>query len=975
MFSFCVNELGSGARLHVRAQRRRTLVTTSALAILISSLPGAYVANAQTAAPQAAQEPVASMDEIVVTGSRVVRDGYEAPTPLTVVGVDAIEKAGVPNIAQLMNQMPTFAGSQSPSGNVGTNTGTAGINSLSLRGMGPTRTLVLLDGQRTVGGSLAGSVDINTIPQQLVTRVDTVTGGASAAYGSDALAGVVNFVLDREFSGIKGEVSGSITDYGDNETWKVVLTGGTAFASGRGHIIMSGEVGAVAGVQDPSNRKWNQTNIGVMRNPSFTATNGLPELIVRDPINNMRSAPGGLITAGPLKGTAFGPGGRPYQFDYGVFNDGTNMFGSSMASSLSIHNTPDLGTKSDNQNIFVRVSYDLSDDVNVYFQSSWAHAFSYNVALSPLFSGNLTLRADNAFLPAEVAARAAALGVTSFGFGTTNADLDYRVPELWNHRVTNRNLVGISGTLDAFESTWNWEAVLGSGITRQSSRNERNIHLPNYNLALDAVRGPNGAVVCRSSLTDPNLTDPWGKKCSPYNPFGVGVNSQAGIDYILGLTQRNEHYIQNVAAAEMNGEPFENWAGPVSLALGVEHRAEKVDGSATRPTGGFLNGNYVEARGSYNVTEGFVETVIPLAKDADWATALDLNAGARATDYSTSGYVTTWKVGVTWSPIDDLRFRATRSRDIRAPNMQELFAGTNSSFQSSRQDPFNNNATVTINVLSQGNLNLKPEKADTTGLGVVLQPSFMPGFSASVDYWNIDTKGLIATIAGPLNLCFLGFTQFCNSFERVVQNGVALIIERTQPVNIASQVTRGIDFDVTYTFDLDTVVDDWSGNVRFNALATNYIKQQEDPVLTPVFDRVGWNQGSGSGDSGLPHWRWNASLTYSNDPITIALTARGFSDGVIDPRYIQCSTGCPVSTINNQTIDNNHVEGQYYLDTSIQYQVTDQVTAFLNIQNVMNWDPVTMARTSINAIHYTQTNVNLYDALGRTFRAGVRFRM
>jgi iron complex outermembrane receptor protein len=969
-----ISVFGTGAQNHAGVQKRRALVSTSALAILVSALPGLNAAHAQSAGAQAAQEP-ASIDEIVVTGSRVIRDGYEAPTPLTVVGVDAIEKAGVPNIAQLMNQMPTFAGSQSPSGNVGTNTGTAGINSLSLRGMGPTRTLVLLDGHRTVGGSLAGSVDINTLPQQLVTRVDTVTGGASAAYGSDALAGVVNFVLDREFVGIKGEVSGSITDYGDNETWKIVLTGGTAFANGRGHFIMSGEVGAIAGVQDPSNRDWNQTNIGVIRNPAYTATNGQPEQLVRDPVNNMRSAPGGLITTGPLKGIAFGQGGAPYQFDYGVFNDGTNMFGSSMASALSIHNTPDLGTKSNNQNIFLRASYDLSDDINVYFQSSWAHAFSYNVALSPLFSGNLTLRADNAFLPAEVAARAAALGVTSFGFGTTNADLDYRVPELWNHRVTNRNLLGLTGRWDAFGTTWTWEAILGTGITRQSSRNERNIHLPNYQLALDAVRAPNGAIVCRSSLTDPNLTDPWGKKCSPYNPFGVGVNSQAGIDYILGLTQRNEHYIQNVGSAEMSGEPFSNWAGPVSLALGVEHRSEKVDGSATTPIGGFLNGNYVEARGSYNVTEGFVETVVPLAKDMEWAKALDLNAGARATSYSTSGYVTTWKVGLTWSPIDDIRFRATRSRDIRAPNMQELFAGVNSSFQTSRVDPFNNNATVTVNVQSTGNLNLEPEKADTTGVGIVLQPTFLAGFSASVDYWNINTKSLIATISGPLNLCFLGYTQFCNSFQRVVQNGVALIIEQTQPVNIASQVTRGIDFEATYTMDLDTVVSDWAGSLRFNVVATNYIKQEEDPVLTPVFDRVGWNQGSGSGDSGLPHWRWNGSITYTTEALTLGLTGRGFSSGVIDPRFIECTSSCPRSTINNQTIDNNYVKGQYYFDTSIQYQVAEGITTFLNIQNVLNTDPVTMARTSINAIHYTQTNVNLYDALGRTFRAGVRFRM
>ncbi|MGE3335397.1 MAG: TonB-dependent receptor [Rhodospirillaceae bacterium] len=942
------------------------LASGSSLFVLALGVQGAFAphAQAQTAAPA----PAPAVDEIVVTGSRVIRDGYEAPTPLTVVGTEALEKSGVSNVADMMNQMPTFSGSASSAGNVGTNTGVAGISSLSLRGLGATRTLTLIDGKRSVGGTLTGSVDVNTIPQQLVSRIDTVTGGASAAYGSDALAGVVNFILDKEYTGIKGEVSGSITDYGDNENWRVVLTGGTPFAGGRGHVIISGEVEATAGVQDPTNRKWNMTNIGVMNNPAYTPTNGLPEQLVRDPVINMRSTKGGLITSGPLKGIAFGPGGTPYMFDYGIFNDGTNAYGSSQSDAHSLHNVPDLGTKENNQNIFLRASYDLTDDINVYFQSSWAHTFSYNVALAPLFSGNLTLRADNPYLPAEVAARAAALGVTSFSFGTSNADFDFRAPELRNNRVTNRNAIGITGTMDAFGTNWNWEGYLGTGITRQSSRNERVPFLANYNRALDSTRNANGAIVCRSQVIDP-----WGNACVPYNPFGIGVNSQAALDYILLLDQRNEHYIQNVASADVAGEPFEIWAGPVSLAMGIEHRTEKVDGSATVPTG-FLNGNYVPAHGKYSVTEAFLETVVPLAKGTSFAEALDFNAGVRATDYSVSGYVTTWKVGLTWAPIDDIRFRATRSRDIRAPNLSELFAGLSSSFQSNRVDPFNNNAIVTINAQSTGNLNLKPEKADTTGVGVVLQPAFLPGLSASVDYWNIDVNGLITTISGPLNLCFLGYTQFCNSFQRVVQDGVALIVEQSQPVNIAKQITRGIDFEATYTMDLDSIVEDWSGSLRFNMVATKYLKSWQDPVLTPAVDRVGWNQGT-SNDGGLQKFRWNGSITYTNDPLTIALTARGFSGGTIDPTFIECQTGCPRSTLNNRTIDRNWVDGQYWFDGSVQYQFSDGITAFLNIQNLLNSDPVIVPKTGINAMHYTQTNVNIYDALGRTFRAGVRFKM
>ncbi len=265
-----------------------------------------------------AQESPEQIEELVVTGSNVVRDGYKAPTPTSVVNRDAINTFSGTNIGDYLAQLPVFAGNQTPTNTRrSTSAGGAGLSSMNLRNLGTARTLVLLDGQRVVASQPTGQIDINPFPQQLVQRVDVVTGGASAIYGSDAMSGVVNFILDRHFTGSKLEVQGGMTDDGENESGKVAASTGLAFADGRGHLLLSGEHSVVDGIRecvyDFCAEGWN-----IINNPAYTATNGLPERIVldRSAPNNMTA--GGMITAGPLKGTAFGPGGAIYQFDYGT---------------------------------------------------------------------------------------------------------------------------------------------------------------------------------------------------------------------------------------------------------------------------------------------------------------------------------------------------------------------------------------------------------------------------------------------------------------------------------------------------------------------------------------------------------------------------------------------------------------------------------------------------------------------------------
>ena len=270
-------------------------------------------AFAQNAAPAAEDN---SAVEVVVTATRVKRDGYQAPTPTSVIGEEELNAKAPANIADFVNELPSLAGSITPTtATQSIGPGTAGINALNLRNLGANRTLVLLDGQRVGASTLTGWVDVNQFPNALIKRVDVVTGGASADWGSDAVAGVVNFVLDKDFTGVKGEAQGGVTTYGDNGEYKLSATAGTGFADKRGHVLLSYEEAHSDGVQGVPRSWYNGSKL--FFNPNYTATNGQPQLIASAGVGFATATPGGIITTGPLKGTYFGPGGTPLQFNYG----------------------------------------------------------------------------------------------------------------------------------------------------------------------------------------------------------------------------------------------------------------------------------------------------------------------------------------------------------------------------------------------------------------------------------------------------------------------------------------------------------------------------------------------------------------------------------------------------------------------------------------------------------------------------------
>lgn len=961
----------------LRAVLAQKLGSTAVAALMVGGMTAPAHAQSAAQTAQTGQPAAANVEEIVVTGSRIVRDGYQAPTPVTVVGAADIADAAPRDLSDFVNKMPALSGSLKPTATVtNVSAGTTGVNALNLRALGLERTLVLLDGQRSVGAAVSNIVDVSEFPQELVSRVDVVTGGASAAYGSDAVSGVVNFILDKTYTGIKGEVSGGITTYGDDEHWKVSLTGGTPFASGRGHFLFSAEATRNAGILEGGPpRDWMISGWQTIPNPSYAATNGQPQYLWRSQVGYAVYQPGGIITSGPLKGIVFGPGGVARQFDYGDIVGGNWQHGGDWNLTNPVR-TGSIDPQGTRQNLFTRFNYDLTDDVQVFAQLSWAHSGARYEATYPFYPGTLPIKSDNAFLPADVAARARALGVTQFTLGLVPTDLynagSHGLLQIGgaHDRRTNRYVFGGNGSFDAADTTWKWNAHYSNETTRISENGTNNPISANLLRAIDAVRDPvTGLIVCRSTLTAPN------NGCAPYDPMGIGMrNSEASINYIIGAhgnAHRNQKVTMNNIATDVNGEPFSSWAGPVSLAFGVEWRKDRITGSAD-PLAlqlAYFSNNYQPTIGQVSTMEGFAETVIPLAKDTAWANSLDLNAAVRFTSYSSVGFVTTWKTGLVYEPVNDVRFRATRSRDIRAPNFGDLYAGGTIGAGTTILDRAHNNAPLAGSTFSQGNSSLHEETADTTGLGVVLQPSFFPGFNAAVDYWNIDLTGGIGSLNAQqiYDQCYLGKQEFCNSIS---VNSVGVIVVIARPFNVGSEIRRGLDFEASYRVQMDTMADNLGGALTLRFLATNYLKAYSNNNITPALNSVGELSGNS-----LPAWKYNASVSYALDAFHASVTATGFSGGKRNNTWVECTSGCPTSTIDNPTIENNHIDGGFYLSTALSYDVSQQISVFFNVENLMNTDPPIISSLTGSYPGGTPINRVLWDAIGRSFRAGVRFKM
>tara|TARA_R100000501_G_scaffold13654_5_gene25096 strand:+ start:84944 stop:87352 length:2409 start_codon:yes stop_codon:yes gene_type:complete len=799
-------------------------------------------------------------------------------------------------------------------------------------------------------------VDIRLIPTLLVDQVEVVTGGASAAYGSDAVAGVVNFILKNDLDGLDITAQGGVSQQGDGEEYRLSGAGGFEFGGGRGHFMAGFDYLKIGGIGDQTTRDWGREEVGLITNPNF-ANNGLPQYIISPDVRSAITTPGGLIVSGPLRGTAFGPDGSTYQYEFGqVF--GSTMIGGSGA--LQNENLLALiGTPMEQLNGLARLSYEVSDSIEIFAEISGGYTEALGASQEARDRGNLLIRRDNAYLPEAVRNAMAVENLDTITIGRVSNDtgkieLD-RDNEMW------RAVVGVEGEIGA---GWSWDTYYQYGRNDYSLRFGPNNRRQNeYYNAVDAVvDSATGNIVCRSTLSDPD------NGCIPVNVFGDG--SLELNDYVHGSAIFDLQTTQHAAGVNLRGEPFVTWAGPVSLAVGGEYRRDRAVGTADAVSqranpngsiGGWLLGNQLPLEGTINVWEAYAETLVPLAAGLPWADELNLNGAFRLTDYSTSGTVNTWKVGATYNPVPDLRFRITRSRDIRAPNITELYENGGSS-NTNVFDPVLGQS-IQVREIFAGNPNLQPEIADTLTAGAIIRPQFISGLSFAVDYYDIEITDAISTLGAPslAQGCFAGNDLYCDQISFNPDGSIAFITNSR--LNLAAVETSGLDFELNYLLRPDWL----DGDVRFRALATRVM---DLTFLNPNGEQDRLGQVSGVNRTpGVPKWAGNVSMNYSSEVIDLGLQARIVGPGKFSTIFTE-GVGAPL------TVNDNDVPAYAYFTLSAAYNLnlspSQEMQLFAVVNNLFDVDPPFIPSGAAGGTNESSTNAGFYDVIGRYFRAGVR---
>lgn len=926
-------------------------------AVALGALAFPVSASAQDSDPASIGQPdEADADretsEIVVTGSRL-QSGFNSPTPVTAVSSEQLKEASPTNLADALNQLPVFNDSLKTS-NPGTTpgTGNSGQNLLNMRGLGANRNLVLLNGNRFVATNFTGSVDINVLPQALVKRVDVVTGGASAAYGSDAVSGVINFVLDEDLEGIRAELQSGVSTRGDLPSYGGSVAFGTSFADDRLHLLGSFEYFRQDGIRadEATGRRW--FDIAAGQYPVPGASTGVT--VVPD-IRSSRGSYGGLVTSGPLKGIAFFPGGVLGTFDYGNFTSSSFQSGGD-GPRVNIGFAPDQLR----YNAFLRAAYDVSDNVQVYAEGTYAYSHT-NLGAFVIShvggSNNFRIFRDNAFLPAPLATLMDRNAQASIVVGRFSSD--FPLVEIENFAKVYRGAAGFRADIG---NGWKLDGSASFGLTDLELR-ENNLTI-NRNLyaAVDAVRDPAGNIVCRSTLAGLD------QDCVPLNLFGTGSPSASAIDYVTadGVAQlRLEQYVAGLTISGDLGDSLSFGAGPVSVAAGIEYRKEKARqetdaisqtttsitgirgapaAQAGRP-GGFNLYNPLPFSGSYDIKEGFVEIGVPILKDSALGRSLNLNGAVRYADYSQSGGVTTWKLGGEYEPIDGLRFRATRSRDIRGPSLVELF-------DPGRQATLNSiygGQAVQTRFFTAGNQNLRPEKADVLTFGAVLRPAFAPGFQFSVDRYVVKVKGAIDFLLPQqeIDACDAGNAFFCNL---ITENPDGTITVMGPNLNLAVQKAAGIDFEAYYSRPVG------GGTLSLRALATHHTSAH----------RIATGSGpiSSLGQPDTPKWSANFQARYSTDDWAL----------LVQQRFIAASV---FNADNVEGVDTNlnHAPAVWYTDATLTFDIAafgQKQQLFLSVNNLFDRDPPIATNDPSS---FSSPTSSAYDPVGRYFNVGVRFRI
>lgn len=932
----------------------------------------------------AAEEGVDAVERIQVTGSRIQRTNVVTSSPVMTLSAADIKASGVTRIEDLLNDMPqVFAAQNSTVSN-----GSSGTATVDLRGLGSERTLVLVNGRRLPAGSILGSTtaDLNSIPANMVERVEVLTGGSSATYGSDAIGGVVNFILKDDFEGFQFDYQYSFYQHDNDNGGLQQVVNGAGFDYPSGNVT-----------------DGNANDFSIMMGTNFSDGRGniTAYATVRDidpVVQSDRDYSACALTDDGAGGLECGGSGTSAT---GTFTDFSNfnytVAGTDFVPNDTLYNYAPTNyfQRPDQRRTFgVLGNYTINDHVEIYTELSMMDDRTVaQIAPSGNFYATSELNCGNPLLSAQqFDAICGQFGLTTndtreLYIGRRNVEGGPRQDDL--RHTMYRGVLGVRGEIN---DNWTYDVYGNYGTTDyiQTYRND----MSNVRIArsLDVISDPtSGAPVCQS------VVDGSDSQCVPWNIFETGGVTQEALNYlILPLYARGDAESLQLNGYVSGDLTEAGWMVPgtsngLGVVFGIEHREESIN---FEPDNGFQSGDgagqggaTTGLNGSYNVNDIYAELELPLLEDAFLAQDLVLEAAYRYSDYSTDEQTNTYKVGVNWAIDDNVRIRSSLQHAVRAPNIGELYASQSLQLFNWTVDPcatanplysleecartgvtgaqygsIPESPAGQYNELGGGSQELKPESSDTISIGVVLTPTFVENFSIAFDFYDIQIEDAIDTISSSevVRLCAKDVNPaMCNLIHRNASTGDLWVgsnsnsgyVEATN-INTGSFNTRGVDIDAAYMLETSL------GDIRFNMIST-YLESLEYEQYTgaDVYDCAGqWNRTTCEAPS--PKWRHVLSTTW-NTPWEVDVTARWRYFGAADQLEPDADPA-----------DLKELSAQNYFDLVGNWQALENTKLQLGINNLFDREPPVITDAPSGEGN-GNTFPGVYDALGRYIYAGV----
>jgi iron complex outermembrane receptor protein len=975
----------------------------------------------QASAAAAAAGASAEVSEIVVTGTRIPTPNLTSVAPVTSVTAADIKAQGVSRIEDLINSLPQSFAAQGSNVSNGSD-GTATVN---LRGLGPNRTLVLIDGRRLMAGNPSSgigsvSADLNFIPTALVERVDILTGGASAVYGADAVAGVVNFIMNKNFEGVRLDAQYSFYQHNqqDPDGVQSVIRARRATAAVPSNFTVPGDFKGGEGDQQ-------SITIGVNAPDGKGNITAYATHVNINPVtaNNFDYTSCSLNSGDTFAAAGCGGSGTSFPARLGAFTVDPAGPGNTVRArnaATDVYNfspTNYLQRPDQRYGLGAFAHYEINPHFQAYLDVMFMEDNSTaQIAPGGIFVGGgpgpggaYQINCNNALasqqeLTSLCGANANTPFIQNLTIARRNVEGGGRLA-VFDHQE-QRYVVGLKGELGG---DWSYDAFMQYGKTSVSTQNDNFFITSHINNALLATTNAQGQIVCQNGGAD---------GCVPYNIFAVNGVTKAQLNYLQAPSFVTGNIIEQVANFNIVGALPDYIKSPmandkIGVSFGAEYRREHLDFQADLATSsGQLNGlgaALPPVNGGYDVYELYGETRVPLVQDQPWAKDITAEFAYRYSDYSNAGTTNTYKASGDWTVIDGLRFRAGYNRAVRAPNVVELFAPQNVVLDGTVDpcagltagDPLVAKCSSLFNLSTAqvlalepdpakqyngkqgGNPNLRPEKADTYTVGVVWSPSFAPGLNFTADYFDIKVDDYIANVGANvlLTTCISGaHPEFCALVHRdaigSIRSTDGFVVDTV--LNTGGLHTSGVDVSATYRTGLDTFGLKDMGSVSANFVGT-YLDKLETTILTggPAIDCAGLFGATcstlGGNPNPNPKWRHKARVTW-NTPFeagwfgNLGLSAqwRFYSEVKVDGTSSDPALTAPVQATDAK------LSARSYLDLLATFKIKDNYSFRVGVNNVLDQDPPITGSNNCAPVACNQNvYAQMYDSVGRYIFVGV----